>query len=53
MFPSISPEEVGVTGLCWLFLSYGYVLYTASEMISEGSELLLLVPSLAGESVGL
>lgn len=48
MIPSISPEDVGFTGLLWLFFSYGYVLYSASGMISEGSELLLLVPSLAG-----
>lgn len=39
---------MGTTGLIWLFLSYGYVLYYASNLISEGSELLLLVPSLAG-----
>jgi hypothetical protein len=39
---------VGLTGLVWLFLSYGYVLYQASNLISEGSELLLLVPSMAG-----
>jgi Ca2+/Na+ antiporter len=32
----------------WLFFSYGFVLYKASDMISEGSELLLLVPSMAG-----
>jgi Ca2+/Na+ antiporter len=37
-----------VTGLFWLFLSYGFVLYKASDLISEGSELLLLVPSMAG-----
>jgi len=42
------PSEVGLTGLLWLFLSYGYVLYKASDLISEGSELLLLVPSMAG-----
>lgn len=48
MFPNIEPSEVGLTGLLWLFLSYGYVLYMASDMISEGSELLLLVPSMAG-----
>lgn len=46
-FPQ-EPSEVGVTGLIWLFFSYGYVLYQASNLISEGSELLLLVPSLAG-----
>jgi len=31
-----------------LLVGYGYILYVASEMISEGSELLLLIPSLAG-----
>lgn len=46
--PTIEPSEVGLTGLIWLFLSYGYVLYYASNLIGEGSELLLLVPSLAG-----
>jgi len=39
---------VGTTGLIWLFLSYGYVLYFASNLISEGSDLLMLVPSMAG-----
>jgi Ca2+/Na+ antiporter len=39
---------VGTTGLIWLFLSYGYVLFYASNLISEGSDLLLLVPSMAG-----
>lgn len=48
MFPSIEPSEVGLTGLLWLLLSYGYVLFKASNFISEGSDLLLLVPSLAG-----
>lgn len=47
-FPSIETGEVGLTGLLWLFVSYGYVLYFASNMIGEGSELLLLVPSMAG-----
>eukprot|EP00568_Trieres_chinensis_P011135 CAMPEP_0183296976 /NCGR_PEP_ID=MMETSP0160_2-20130417/4368_1 /TAXON_ID=2839 ORGANISM="Odontella Sinensis, Strain Grunow 1884" /NCGR_SAMPLE_ID=MMETSP0160_2 /ASSEMBLY_ACC=CAM_ASM_000250 /LENGTH=381 /DNA_ID=CAMNT_0025458689 /DNA_START=108 /DNA_END=1249 /DNA_ORIENTATION=- len=48
MLPSIEPSEVGATGLLWLFLSYGYILYKASNMIAEGSDLLLLVPSVAG-----
>lgn len=48
MFPAIEPTEVGRTGLLWLFVSYGYVLYYASNLIGEGSELLLLVPSMAG-----
>ena len=39
---------MGNTGLLWLLLSYGYVLFKASDLISEGSDLLLLVPSLAG-----
>lgn len=29
-------------------ISYGFVLYKASELIAQGSELLLLIPSLAG-----
>lgn len=46
--PEIDPSSVGATGLAWLLISYGYILYYASNMISEGSDLLLLVPSLAG-----
>jgi hypothetical protein len=42
------PADVGLTGLLWLFLSYGFALYYAANMIGEGSELLLLVPSMAG-----
>jgi Ca2+/Na+ antiporter len=48
MFPSIEPSETGFTGLVWLFATYGYVLFRASDLISEGSELLLLIPSWAG-----
>mmetsp|Transcript_15373 Transcript_15373/g.23572 ORF Transcript_15373/g.23572 Transcript_15373/m.23572 type:complete len:530 (-) Transcript_15373:186-1775(-) len=48
MIPSIDPSDVGTTGLLWLVLSYGYVLFFASNLISEGSDLLLLVPSMAG-----
>ena len=47
-FPDIEASEIGNTGLLWLFVSYGYVLFWASNQISEGSDLLLLVPSLAG-----
>lgn len=46
--PAIEPAEVGASGLLWLLFSYGYILYYASNLISEGSDLLLLVPSLAG-----
>jgi len=47
-FPAIDAEGVGATGLAWLLISYGYVLYYASNLISEGSDLLLLIPSMAG-----
>ncbi|KAH8060298.1 calcium ion antiporter [Aureococcus anophagefferens] len=47
-FPDIEASEIGNTGLLWLFVSYGYALFWASNQISEGSDLLLLVPSLAG-----
>jgi len=47
-FPGIDPASVGASGLVWLLVSYGYVLYAASNLISEGSDLLMLVPSLAG-----
>jgi len=46
--PTIDPADVGITGLLWLFLSYGYALFYAANLIGEGSELLLLVPSMAG-----
>jgi len=46
--PTIDPADVGTTGLVWLFFSYGYALFYAANLIGEGSELLLLVPSLAG-----
>lgn len=38
----------GFIQVLFLGASYGYVLFFASNMLSEGSELLLLVPSLAG-----
>jgi len=46
--PTIDPADVGTTGLLWLLFSYGYALYYAADLIGEGSELLLLVPSMAG-----
>lgn len=48
MLPNIEPSEVGASGLLWLLFSYGFVLFQASNLISQGSDLLLLVPSLAG-----
>ncbi len=49
----IDPQALpaGTSGLVQvLFLAaiYGYALLTASQLISDGSELLLLVPALAG-----
>lgn len=38
----------GLIQVLSLASAYGYVLYLASQMLSEGSELLLLVPSVAG-----
>ena len=38
----------GFVQLLFLFVVYGYILFQASNMISNGSELLLLVPKLAG-----
>lgn len=38
----------GFIQLVYLLTTYGYVLSKASSMISAGSELLLLVPSVAG-----
>mmetsp|Transcript_16758 Transcript_16758/g.67609 ORF Transcript_16758/g.67609 Transcript_16758/m.67609 type:complete len:588 (-) Transcript_16758:594-2357(-) len=47
-FPQIEVSELTVSGLFWLFVTYGYTLFMASSLISDGSDLLLLVPSLAG-----
>ena len=38
----------GFVQVMMLMAGYGYILFVASNMLSEGSELLLLVPSLAG-----
>eukprot|EP00588_Corethron_pennatum_P014283 CAMPEP_0194275108 /NCGR_PEP_ID=MMETSP0169-20130528/8026_1 /TAXON_ID=218684 /ORGANISM="Corethron pennatum, Strain L29A3" /LENGTH=505 /DNA_ID=CAMNT_0039018493 /DNA_START=250 /DNA_END=1764 /DNA_ORIENTATION=+ len=48
MIPSIDPSTVGNTGLLWLLISYGYVMFISSNYISKGLDLLLLVPSMAG-----
>jgi len=46
--PFVDPE--GMTGgqLAWAAVSYGYMLFWASNLISDGSELLLLIPAYAG-----
>ncbi|CAM9382036.1 unnamed protein product [Chrysoparadoxa australica] len=47
--PADLPEGTdGGVQLCFLLVVYGYILFIASNMISDGSELLLLVPSMAG-----
>lgn len=45
---SLPDNGFGFVQLVFLGLAYAYILFNASNLISEGSELLLLVPSLAG-----
>ena len=50
-FVDVSSLPEGPTGfvqLLFLGSTYGYILCFASNMISDGSELLLLIPSMAG-----
>lgn len=46
----IFPDPAGMppNQLAWSFVTYGYVLFFAAQLLSDGSELLLLVPQLAG-----
>eukprot|EP00916_Digyalum_oweni_P015940 GHVL01026159.1.p1 GENE.GHVL01026159.1~~GHVL01026159.1.p1 ORF type:complete len:558 (-),score=105.83 GHVL01026159.1:995-2668(-) len=49
----ITPDELpyniyGFIQVCFLAGTYGYILFNASNLISDGSELLLLVPSISG-----
>mmetsp|Transcript_40723 Transcript_40723/g.88706 ORF Transcript_40723/g.88706 Transcript_40723/m.88706 type:complete len:537 (-) Transcript_40723:197-1807(-) len=46
--PFVDPETLTTPQLMFVTAIYGNVLFTASDLISDGSELLLLVPSLAG-----
>jgi Ca2+/Na+ antiporter len=46
--PFIDPSHVTNAQLGFLFVVYMYVLLSASNLISDGSELLLFVPKLAG-----
>jgi len=41
------PENCNIAQIIFLIGVYGYVLFIASNLISDGSELLLLVPSIA------
>lgn len=45
---SLPETPAGFVQLLFLGGTYGYILCVASNMISDGSELLLLVPSMAG-----
>ena len=44
----IDPEGLDWIPLLFLLVVYAYILFVASNMISDGSELLLLVKSVAG-----
>jgi len=46
--PFIAPEDCNNAQLVFQTLIYSVILYQASNLISDGSEFLLLVPSLAG-----
>jgi hypothetical protein len=51
VFIDVSTLPAGGYGFCqllFLFGVYGYILMNASNMISDGSEFLLLVPAYAG-----
>lgn len=45
---SLPQDGFGLIQLCFLAFVYGYMLMYGSNMISDGSELLLLVPAWAG-----
>lgn len=46
--PFIEPEKLNNMQLAFITLVYAIILYQSSNLISDGSELLLLVPSVAG-----
>eukprot|EP00397_Hematodinium_sp_SG-2012_P011757 GEMP01011905.1.p1 GENE.GEMP01011905.1~~GEMP01011905.1.p1 ORF type:complete len:612 (+),score=88.15 GEMP01011905.1:99-1838(+) len=46
--PFVPPDACNLSQVLFLTCIYGFVLYQASNLISDGSELLLLVPSMAG-----
>jgi hypothetical protein len=45
---SLPDNEYGLVQILFLGLVYGYFLFYGSNLISDGSELLLLVPNLKG-----
>lgn len=50
MFDFLFPDPEGMQPqmLFWIFLAYGYMLFTAANLLSDGSELLLFIPQVAG-----
>lgn len=46
--PFLPPDELNLSQLFFVTCIYGYVLYIASGLIGDGSELLQLIPSIAG-----
>jgi Ca2+/Na+ antiporter len=49
----LPPNVYGFIQLMWLFCFYALILYQGSNLISDGSELLLLIPEyISGELVG-
>jgi Ca2+/Na+ antiporter len=45
---SLPDDGYGFFQLIFLTLVYGFILFTAANLISDGSEFLLLIPSIAG-----
>jgi len=46
--PFVPPEHMNNAALLMMTVIYGVVLYQSSNLIADGSELLLLIPSVAG-----
>lgn len=46
-WPFVDPVEMNFAQICMNCLILGYILFQASNLISDGSELLMLVPSLS------
>ena len=45
---TLEGQPGGVVKILFLMVVYAFVLFKASNLISDGSELLLLIPSVAG-----
>jgi len=46
--PFVPPEHMNNSAMLMMTMIYGVVLYQSSNLIADGSELLLLIPSVAG-----